>query len=534
IYLIDHAWTYTWETARRTLENSIDLVERMCSIMNVCFLNRPVEDAVNDVLREMWKFNNSYLVQNSSQSSSLRCWFIMDEFGSRVQRAEDPTFSIVPFFYASQNIMFCLMFPKCHIDAEVEATYGYPRFNSTLPDDLQKVLKYPWDPQDLSHIDFNLQEPDADYFASGRHQEIIPCSDKVVPPSNKTVYKVYSEYPDVKKHLTHPLFKMTDEKLEADILWLSERIYDYKELLNSHTDAFFVNQFPSEQVLINKDLLAVVCRRCCQNLPSNIDSLEANPIWLPVTYNLLSELPQFSSHFLHREKRNMKNIWICKPFNLARGMEIYITDDLSQIIRLSETRPLVACEYITDPVLFPVEEIGIVKMDLRFIVLLRKVRPLDLYVYQRFWIRFANKPFSLDDFEDYEKHFTVMNYNNFPLKQMYCHDFIKKFEDYYSSYKWCDIEESIYEMINEIFTASTLKEPPAGIGDFSASRAMYGLDIMLKWDRSYDVPKMIPVILEVNFMPDCKRACDYYPEFYDDIFSVLFLDDVYKKHVKKI
>ena len=32
-------------------------------------------------------------------------------------------------------------------------------------------------------------------------------------------------------------------------------------------------------------------------------------------------------------------------------------------------------------------------------------------------------------------------------------------------------------------------------------------------------------LLEVNWGPDCKRACEYYPEFFNDIFSTLFLED---------
>lgn len=36
---------------------------------------------------------------------------------------------------------------------------------------------------------------------------------------------------------------------------------------------------------------------------------------------------------------------------------------------------------------------------------------------------------------------------------------------------------------------------------------------------------MQPLILEVNFNSDCKRACEYYPEFFNDVFSVMFCDE---------
>lgn len=37
---------------------------------------------------------------------------------------------------------------------------------------------------------------------------------------------------------------------------------------------------------------------------------------------------------------------------------------------------------------------------------------------------------------------------------------------------------------------------------------------------------MQPQILEVNFNPDCKRACRHHATFFNDVFSTLFLDQL--------
>lgn len=49
------------------------------------------------------------------------------------------------------------------------------------------------------------------------------------------------------------------------------------------------------------------------------------------------------------------------------------------------------CKYIESPVLFLRDDVGKVKFDIRYVVLLRSVAPLSLFVYDVFWLRFSNR-----------------------------------------------------------------------------------------------------------------------------------------------
>lgn len=90
-------------------------------------------------------------------------------------------------------------------------------------------------------------------------------------------------------------------------------------------------------------------------------------------------------------------------------MDMIITDNLSLIIKSMETGPKIAQKYIERPVLRKER-----KIDLRYILLVRSVKPLSLFLYKHFWVRSSNNPYTLDrrSMSTYETQFTVMNYGN--------------------------------------------------------------------------------------------------------------------------
>ena len=486
-----------------------------------------VEEDVEAVMREMWKFCGTYALGNGPEvEDRMPVWYIMDEFGSRIAHCFDDVdkvnVRVVPFISAvgGQVVAFSLLFPVKNVALNEEIVRDALEGPQAQDPIIRKSLNNIWRETSLEGVDFAQTEPEAEFFASGRINETLPDPEMSLlpfPPNGRKI-RVYAEYSRIREHLKHPRFEVVSESEEADVLWLTSHFKRFHELDAGKR----INQFPYENVVTIKDLSCVVARRS----PKPV-------LWLPTTYNLKTELAEFVAYFRHREGNGLDNHWIVKPWNLARGLDIQISDNLSHILKLPFSGPKIAQKYIERPVLFERPEVGKVKFDVRYILLLRSVRPLKLFAYDRFWLRFANKAFDLDQLDVYEKHFTVMNYDDdIELKQMFCHDFIESFEAQNVGVSWLDeVQPAIFRAFRELFESACAKDPPAGIGASPQSRAMYAVDLMLEWNER---KKVQPKLLEVNWGPDCDRACDYYPDFFDNVFSALFLDETQGQHVTDI
>ncbi|OWF47118.1 tubulin--tyrosine ligase-like protein 12 [Mizuhopecten yessoensis] len=536
IFLIDHAWSYRLEEARQHLQTIPGLLQRMASLMAVSVNGRSNPQIEDDILTEMWKFNQTYSFGNFERGdkNAMPVWYVMDEFGSRIQHSESSNCRTVPFFWTTTKMAYTLMWLTEDVENGDEITRDY--IENEEDGDIKKARLLAWEPCDMKAVSYKQEEPEMEYFVKYSMTGTSPNFDKPFPglPKDRNV-RIFVEYSSLKDHLTDKRFEIVETEEEADVIWTFKSWKDFKKL-SEEMPGKMINQFPSESVMTVKDLLAVVCRRVSKE-EEDPDTLERNPDWLPITYNLKTELHKFASYFQHREEKGLDNHWICKPWNLARGLDMHITNNINYITRLPDSGPKVACKYVEDPVLFFREEVGNVKFDIRYVVLLSSVKPLKLFVYRVFWLRFANKPFSMDHFDEYEKHFTVMNYveGGINLKQIHYDDFIPMFEAQYPAFAWDGVEESIFQMLREMFEGATALPAPQGIGHNPQSRAMYAVDLLLRWSTDKNGVKVIrPVLCEVNFMPDCDRAVKYHPFFSNDVFSTLFLDDPESKYVTQL
>ena len=70
----------------------------------------------------------------------------------------------------------------------------------------------------------------------------------------------------------------------------------------------FVNQFPNEKILTCKDLFAeTAMRSVAYKYKDDVGAIpkalleNRGPLWLPTTFNLFSELPQFLKYYMSKE-----------------------------------------------------------------------------------------------------------------------------------------------------------------------------------------------------------------------------------------
>ncbi|XP_076283033.1 tubulin tyrosine ligase-like 12 [Lasioglossum baleicum] len=529
IYLIDHAWVYDLSGVRRNLSSISGLLNRMCALMGFD-IEKTKDEKIKLVMEEMWRYNQTFSLSTRNYISikeRLPMWYVLDEVGSGINHSDHPNFRTVPFLHLPEGVTYTLLFPIEDIENGDEVTRDFVEGQTY---DLRKrdALLLPWREVSFSTEHYLQEEPEESYFLSGRILETLPevINPETLVRDKSKPLKVYTDYPIIDDYLCDSGFVIVYNEAEADILWYTTHFKEFKELAD-HSPHVFVNQFPFEHVVTVKDLLSVVCRRKATDLPDT-KNLKTYPVWLPTTYNLNTELVEFVAYFENRRLLNLDNHWICKPWNLARGLDIHVTNNLFQILRVPSTGPKIAQKYITEPVLFERAGIGKVKFDIRYVVLLKSVKPLKVFVYRHFFLRFANMKFALDNLDVYEQHFTVMNYKDpGKLYHLKCAEFILEWEKQYPEFSWTNkIEPQIFQILRDVFEAATSVKPPKGIAHNPQSRALYAVDLILEWQKDKEDPwHMQPMLLEINFSPDCRRACEYYANFYDDIFKCLFLGD---------
>ncbi|EOA33509.1 hypothetical protein CARUB_v10019785mg [Capsella rubella] len=476
----------------------------------------PEDTLVDRVLGAMWLYAMNYRLADEEKLDETSLWYVMDELGSALRHSDEPNFKVAPF----------LFMPSGKLESAVSYSVMWPIKNSQKGDECTRdfLAGIGEDKQRSARLTAWFQTPE-NYFIHEfeKYQQKLQAKGFDSLPSSPSISRsirhsdgspllVYTDLPQVEEFLTRPEFVITNEPKDADILWTSVQVDDELKKEVGITDDQYINQFPFEACLVMKHHLA-----------ETIQMGYGSPKWLQPTYNLETQLSQFIGDYCARKRDQLNNLWILKPWNMARTIDTSITNNLSAIIRMMETGPKICQKYIEHPALFKGK-----KFDLRYVVLVRSIDPLEIYLTEIFWVRLSNNPYSLEkhSFFEYETHFTVMNYGGRKLNHKPTAEFVREFEQEHNV-KWMNIHEKVKQVIRAVFEAAALTHPEM---QSPKSRAIYGVDVML--DSSFE-----PKILEVTYCPDCMRACKYDMEtidgkgivkggdFFNYVFGCLFLDE---------
>ena len=519
----------------------------------------------------MWMVNRTYRLVSEEKYDEDAIYYFNDEFGSSINHSDIPNCCLFPFIFSKKNkfdddiITYSLLWPKKDIkkgdeifidylanigeneerSSRLTCWYKTPKdyFENKFLEKLKffdmvqkqdKVQKFIDDVNMLVEMDKNKQELTEEILKKVFNFEMF-MNEKEKKITIEDVYKkirdsisnynskkdnsaeffqnnfnttdkkikVCSDLSYVRDNLKFPNLELTKDPKEADIVWLNANIWDMLEFngikFKNEGKNVFINQFPYESIITMKSHLSNLIQ----------SNLGLNDI-LGLSYDMRTELAEIIGNFYYNEDKGYENTWILKPINMSRSMDMLITDNLKEIIRAVETGPKICQKYICSPMLMNNK-----KFDLRFIIAVRNLLPLELYFYEKmFWIRSANKDYNKESlsFDDYEVHFTVMNYSKFGMQTIYDKDFIKYLKD--KNIEWEPIYQKLKEKVKKVFLLAC-KDCPQMIN--YTSRAIYGLDAMVD-------SELEPHIIEINYQPDCTRACKFVPEFYNDIFSTLYFE----------
>ncbi|KAJ4953775.1 hypothetical protein NE237_030607 [Protea cynaroides] len=474
------------------------------------------EPLADRVISAMWLFLMTYRLADEEKIDETSVWYVLDELGSALRHSDAPNFRVSPFLFMPEgklasSVSFSILWPTQNIHKGHECTRD---FLFGVREDKQRSARLTaWFHTPKNYF---IKEYEKYHKQLCPRTSVSPCIEasktgSLLRSAGHTL-RVYTDLPQVEEFLTRPEFSFTTDPKNADIIWTSMQIDDDVKKACGVTDDQYINQFPFEACLVMKHHLA-----------ETVQKAYGSPEWFQPTYNLEKLLSALIGDYYVRERDGLDNLWILKPWNMARTIDTTVTDDLSAIIRLMETGPKICQKYIEHPALFRGK-----KFDLRYIVLVRSMNPLEIYLSDVFWARLANNTYSLDkqSLFEYETHFTVMNYIG-KLNHINTPDFVMEFEKEHQV-KWMDIHHRIQKMIRALFEGAATVHPEM---HGSTSRAIYGVDVML--DCSFQ-----PMLLEVTYCPDCTRACKYDTkavvgkgdivkgqDFFNCVFGCLFLNE---------
>ena len=194
----------------------------------------------------------------------------MDELGSAIRHSStNANVCCTSFFFEPTQTMFTLLYPIVRIEqsfTEIFRNYVYD--NSSMLDRniklllwqrvcYRKIILRSLTIEKCSELFEKQYQDNIEIFEEGHkndlYEKILPLTD-VKEIDQDRILKVYTDHDLVKEYLTDRHYQFTDQIDQAEIIFIKKSIVDFRQEI-------LMNQFPFENIITNKELLAFVARR---------------------------------------------------------------------------------------------------------------------------------------------------------------------------------------------------------------------------------------------------------------------------------
>ncbi|KAI8332804.1 tubulin-tyrosine ligase family-domain-containing protein [Chlamydoabsidia padenii] len=409
---------------------------------------------VNKVYDTMWSFIQTYsytVLKTDGQSAAQTALYINDEVGSAISHSPRPNMVCIPFIFsrgASAMIPYSVLFPIRTIQpGELITCDLLPK---TLGRDVDRhaylyAIEDRVDPAE--RVDGKMQrDMIMDAFKVYQNNNNNNNKNDDQPITNREAYhqtlcttsydsstvKIYTDMDDIRSDVTLPHVQWVNDRHHADLIYTKN---DDSTLTYPHN-------------------LAPLIRA----------TFGVTAPWYLSTYSLSNELAECVGDYLNQSE---PTLWTIQSYdNTSRR----ILSSLPELIRQYDTpmTPQLAQHYPHHPCLYNGK-----KFHLRYLVLLNRLQDaLFAGVYNKmFWVRLANKKYSVDDTRDMERHLLVDS--GFEMTRLDHASFIRHMEKEHSSLEWTTVQTNINNVIKDVVYAITADKERSPSGAFM-------FDIMLK------------------------------------------------------
>ena len=198
----------------------------------------------------------------------------MDELGSSIRHSNThANVACTSFYFAPKQTMFSIIYPIVRIDqpySEIFRNFAYDN-NETLD---HRIRLLPWlhlsdrktllrslNIEEIPELFAKKLEDNLDIYEKCHQGDLYdknPMDTKSGQVHLKRIWKVYTDHDLVTEYLKDEHYQLVENPDQADILFVMKQLQDFRR---ETLEEKLINQFPFENIVTNKELLALVARR---------------------------------------------------------------------------------------------------------------------------------------------------------------------------------------------------------------------------------------------------------------------------------